>query len=347
MKFFKIKKIAEQLKPTMPKPTTEPANGYEWSWDVNSAQWIQVPVNNNKSYNVTDSNYNSNTNSQSSSTATSYTTASLRVTDNVIACLNQFLAGDDFNDGILFINGLKFKPTAKMYDDGLVKYAGYDFMNGSLVKITAKGLDYLKNHEQKIYNKLKKQIDASEIDIIPSTIPGFDNPVGSIPIVDGAYDADAKKFAEKEIKAVKWYNIELEKDEAEKLKLFLKENKVKYEVSEVEKNGKNIIHFEMQLRPELLEKVSSFIDNNINKIFKKAAENDLDLDHVWSIIYKFSDDDIREYMVTDKDENGRYTLLNLKDNNNGNITLDSYWKVSERFIRENVKSGKMLLTYDY
>jgi len=198
MKFFKIKKIAEQLKPTMPKPTTEPANGYEWSWDVNSAQWIQVPVNNNKSYNVTDSNYNSNTNSQSSSTATSYTTASLRVTDNIVACLNQFLAGDDFNDGILLVNGLKFKPTAKMYDDGLVKYAGYDFVNGSLVKITAKGLDYIKNHEQKIYNKLKKQIDASEIDIIPSTIPGFDNPVGSIPIVDGAYDADAKKFAKDE-----------------------------------------------------------------------------------------------------------------------------------------------------
>lgn len=287
MKFFKIKKIAEQLKPTMPKPTTEPANGYEWSWDVNSAQWIQVPVNNNKSYNVTDSNYNSNTNSQYSSTATSYTTASLRVTNNVIACLNQFLAGDDFNDGILFVNGLKFKPTAKMYDDGLVKYAGYDFMNGSLVKITAKGLDYLKNHEQKIYNKLKKQIDASEIDIIPSTIPGFDNPVGSIPIVDGAYDADAKKFAEKEIKAVKWYNIELEKDEAEKLKSFLKENNVKYEVSEVERDGKNIIHFEMQLRPMILQSVSSFIDNNI-KIPKKASKDDImtseEMNHVIDIL---------------------------------------------------------------
>lgn len=274
MKFFKIKKIAEQLKPTMPKPTTEPANGYEWSWDVNSAQWIQVPVNNNKSYNVTDSNYNSNTNSQSSSTTTSYTTASLRVTDNVIACLNQFLAGDDFNDGILFVNGLKFKPTTKMYDDGLVKYAGYDFVNGCMCKITAKGLDYLKNHEQKIYNKLKKQINASEIDIIPSTIPGFDNPVGSIPIVDGAYDADAKKFAEKEIKAVKWYNIELEKDEAEKLKSYLKENNVKYEVSEVERNGKNIIHFEMQLRPMILQSVSLFIDNNI-KIPKKASKDNI------------------------------------------------------------------------
>lgn len=158
--FFKIK--SEQIKPATPKPAIQPAEGYQWSWNVNTLQWEQVPINSQYSYNITDNkNAVSTTNTNTTATyTTSYTTASLRITDNILACLNQFIYGDDFNNGILLVNGLKFKPTAKMYEDGLVKYAGYDVMNGSLVKITAKGLDYLKNNEQKMYNDLKKQIDC-------------------------------------------------------------------------------------------------------------------------------------------------------------------------------------------
>lgn len=375
-KFFKIK--SEQIKPTTPKPTMQPAEGYQWSWNVNTLQWEQVPINSQYSYNITDNkNTVSTTNTNTTATyTTGYTTASLKDSDNIIACLSQFINVDDFNDGILFINGLEYKPSNQMYENGLVKYAGYDFMNGSMVKITPKGLDYIKNFELDNYNRLKKQIDcykktASEdvvvdvngtlVDIklvfgisnnqpqdwtqeiikeisqnkddsgyaiisfddykilrniqkelsnnnkfsfelsdnwdinelynkilnenkkvkssiddttdVPSTIPGFDFPCEGIRPEDGAYDTDNKKFADFEKQAIKWYNIELEKDEAEKLKLFLKENKVKYEVSEVERNGKNIIHFEMQLRPELLEKVSSYIDNNI-KISKKANKDE-------------------------------------------------------------------------
>lgn len=390
-KFFKIK--SEQIKPATPKPTMQPATGYQWSWNVDTAQWEQVPINSQYSYNITDNkNTVSTTNTNTTATyTTGYTTASLdnynedlkqyikdvkkylpleynnikqeaqgllnlidenlevvkvrlngsyydgiptensdidilvfykdnnknpkdtqeifdelmdmtsvilhskkfgildvqlqrinnnitaslKDSDNIIACLSQFINVDDFNDGILFVNGLEHKPSNQMYENGLVKYAGYDFMNGSMVKITPKGLDYIKNFELDNYNRLKKQIESSIGDTtdVPSTIPGFDFPCEGIRPEDGAYDTDNKKFADFEKQSIKWYNIELEKDEAEKLKLFLKENKVKYEVSEVERNGKNIIHFEMQLRPELLEKVSSYIDNNI-KIFKKANKDE-------------------------------------------------------------------------
>lgn len=343
-KFFKIK--SEQIKPTTPKPTTQPANGYQWSWNVSTAQWEQVPINSQYSYNITDDKNRVNTSNTNYTTQTTgYTTASFK---NVISCLSQFINVDDFNDGILFLNGLKYKPSNKMYEYGLVKYAGYDFVNGCMCKITSKGLNLIKKYELNNYNRLKKQIESSIGDAtdVPSTIPGFDFPCEGIRPEDGTYDTDNKKFADFEKQSIKWYNIDLSKNEAEKLKSYLKENNIKYEVSEVENDKKNLIHFEIQLKPQTLQTVSTYIDNNINKISKKAAENDLDLDHVWSIIYKFSDDDIREYMVTDFD--GKYyTLLNLKDNNSGNITIDSYWRVSERFIRENVKNGKMLLTYDY
>lgn len=268
-KFFKIK--SEQLKPTTPKPTIQPANGYQWSWNVDTAQWEQVPVNSQYSYNITDDKNRVNTSNTNYITQTTgYTTASRK---NVISCLSQFINVDDFNDGILFVNGLKYKPTYQMYQNGLVKYAGYDVVNGSMCKITSKGLNLIKNYELDNYNRLRKQIESSIGDTtdVPSTIPGFDFPCEGIKPEDGTYDTDNKKF---------------------------------------------------------------------------ATEDDLDLDNVWSIRYKFSDDNIKEYMVTDFD--GKYyILLNLKDINSQNVSDDSYWKVSERFIRENVKNGKMQLTYDY
>lgn len=155
--FFKIK--SEQLKPTTPKPTMQPANGYQWSWNVDTAQWEQVPINSQYSYNVTDDkNAVSTSNSRYTTQTTGYTTTASR--KNVISCLSQFVNVDDFNDGILFVNGLKYKPTNKMYEDGLVKYAGYDVVNGCMCKITPKGLDYIKNFELDNYNRLKKQIDC-------------------------------------------------------------------------------------------------------------------------------------------------------------------------------------------
>ncbi len=343
-KFFKIK--SEQLKPTTPKPTMQPANGYQWSWNVDTAQWEQVPINSQYSYNITDDKNRVNTSNTNYTTQTTgYTTASRK---NVISCLSQFINVDDFNDGILFVNGLKYKPTYQMYQNGLVKYAGYDVVNGSMCKITSKGLNLIKNYELDNYNRLRKQIESSIGDTtdVPSTIPGFDFPCEGIRPEDGTYDTDNKKFADFEKQSIKWYNIQLDKNKAEKLKSYLKENNIKYEVSEVENNNGNLIHFEIQLNPKMLQTVSSYIDNNINKTSKKASEDDLDLDNVWSITYKFSDDNIKEYMVTDFD--GKYyILLNLKDINSQNVSDDSYWKVSERFIRENVKNGKMQLTYDY
>lgn len=194
--FFKIK--SEQLKPTTPKPTTQPANGYQWSWNVDTAQWEQVPINSQYSYNITDDKNNVNTSNTNYTTQTTgYTTASFK---NVISCLSQFINVDDSNDGILFVSKLEYKPSNQMYENGLVKYAGYDFMNGNMVKITSKGLNLIKKYELNNYNKLKKQIESNIDDTtdIPSTIPGFDFPCEGIKPEDGTYDTDSKKFAKYE-----------------------------------------------------------------------------------------------------------------------------------------------------
>lgn len=201
-KFFKIK--SEQLKPTTPKPTIQPANGYQWSWNIDTAQWEQVPINSQYSYNITDDKNIVNTsNSQYTKQTTGYTTASLLDEEETVKCLNQFIDVDDFDDGILYINGLEYIPKAKLYEDGLVEYAGYSFINGSKVRITQKGLLYLKNLADKDYNKVKSRIDidkeidnmVNDINKVPTTIQGLDFPCEGISPEDETYDTDNKKFA--------------------------------------------------------------------------------------------------------------------------------------------------------
>lgn len=60
---------------------------------------------------------------------------------------------------------------------------------------------------------------------------------------------------------VKWYNIELDRQKAGKLSGFLRKFNVKYEVSRVW----DLIHFEMQLRPQMLQKVVKFTDGGFNE----------------------------------------------------------------------------------
>lgn len=54
----------------------------------------------------------------------------------------------------------------------------------------------------------------------------------------------------------KYYNVELNKEESEQLKIYLKENKIYYEPSQCY----NLIHFEIKCNKEELEKVNQFLD---------------------------------------------------------------------------------------
>lgn len=213
MKYFKIKK-SEQLKPTTPKPSTQPANGYQWSWNIDTAQWEQVPINSQYSYNITDDKNAINTsNTQYTTQTTGYTTTTAALEesekDETIKCLNQFVNVDDFDDGILFVNGLEYKPKAKLYEDGLVEYGGYCVVRGPIVRITTKGLLFLKSEAEKENNIVKARIDldkqidddidtiVNEINKVPTTIQGLDFPVKGISPYEPVYDNDNKRFAKK------------------------------------------------------------------------------------------------------------------------------------------------------
>lgn len=54
-----------------------------------------------------------------------------------------------------------------------------------------------------------------------------------------------------------WYSIELSKENAEKLKAFLKENGIYYEPS----SCYNLIHFEIKADEAEAEKVNAFLEN--------------------------------------------------------------------------------------
>lgn len=54
-----------------------------------------------------------------------------------------------------------------------------------------------------------------------------------------------------------FYNVELNKQEAEKLKAFLKENQIYFEPS----SCYNLIHFEVKADKAELEKVNAFLEN--------------------------------------------------------------------------------------
>lgn len=53
-----------------------------------------------------------------------------------------------------------------------------------------------------------------------------------------------------------FYNVELNKEDAEKLKAYLKENKIYFEPS----SCYNLIHFEIKVDTEELEKVNGFLE---------------------------------------------------------------------------------------
>lgn len=55
----------------------------------------------------------------------------------------------------------------------------------------------------------------------------------------------------------KFYNVELDKDKAEKLKAYLKLNGIYFEPS----SCYNFIHFEVKVDEEELNKVNSFLEN--------------------------------------------------------------------------------------
>ena len=54
-----------------------------------------------------------------------------------------------------------------------------------------------------------------------------------------------------------WYSVELNKENAEKLKAFLKENGIYYEPS----SCYNLIHFEIKADEAEAEKVNAFLEN--------------------------------------------------------------------------------------
>ena len=54
-----------------------------------------------------------------------------------------------------------------------------------------------------------------------------------------------------------FYNVELNKDDAEKLKAFLKSNGIYFEPS----SCYNLIHFEVKVDDAELEKVNAFLEN--------------------------------------------------------------------------------------
>ena len=54
----------------------------------------------------------------------------------------------------------------------------------------------------------------------------------------------------------KWYNVELNKDEAEKMKAYLKANGIYFEPS----SCYNLIHFEIKADEAEVKKVSAFLE---------------------------------------------------------------------------------------
>lgn len=54
-----------------------------------------------------------------------------------------------------------------------------------------------------------------------------------------------------------WYSVELNKENAEKLKAFLKENGIYYEPS----SCYNLIHFEIKADEANAEKIDAFLEN--------------------------------------------------------------------------------------
>lgn len=55
---------------------------------------------------------------------------------------------------------------------------------------------------------------------------------------------------------MKWYNVELDKENAEKLKAFLKSEGIYFEPS----SCYNLIHFEIKLDENGIKKVNDFLD---------------------------------------------------------------------------------------
>lgn len=55
----------------------------------------------------------------------------------------------------------------------------------------------------------------------------------------------------------KFYNVELDKNNAEKLKVFLKENEIYFEPS----SCYNLVHFEIKMDKAEAEKVNGFLEN--------------------------------------------------------------------------------------
>ncbi len=60
---------------------------------------------------------------------------------------------------------------------------------------------------------------------------------------------------------MKWYNVELNIDEARMFECFLKDNKIAYEAS----GCFNLIHFEVLLNDVSLSHVCKWIDENIGE----------------------------------------------------------------------------------
>lgn len=58
----------------------------------------------------------------------------------------------------------------------------------------------------------------------------------------------------------KWVNIELERDEAEIFKKYLREQGIKYEPSE----AYNLIHIESYMTPEQIREADKFCDEHFN-----------------------------------------------------------------------------------
>lgn len=270
-KFFKIK--SEQIKPTTPKPTIQPAEGYQWSWNVNTLQWEQVPINSQYSYNITDNkNTVSATNTNTTATyTTGYTTASLKDSDNIIACLSQFINVDDFNDGILFINGLEYKPSNQMYENGLVKYAGYDFMNGSMVKITPKGLDYIKNFELDNYNRLKKQIDCYKKTASEDVVIDVNGTLVGIKLVFGINNNQPQDWTQEIIK-----EISQNKDDSGYAIISFDDYKILRNIQK-ELSNNNKFSFELSDNWNINELYNKILNENENKKVKSSVGDTTDV----------------------------------------------------------------------
>lgn len=142
MKFLN-KKSAET--PTIPKPSAQLPQGYEYVWDGSANQWIAVQKNNP---NITPPTYNpNNTNNINNS---SYSTGMYK--SSTIESLNQFLDGDRYKSEV--------KIEANLIKDGLIKYSGYDFNKGTKYSITEKGLKFLKDVAQAEFDKESYLLDG-------------------------------------------------------------------------------------------------------------------------------------------------------------------------------------------